>query len=181
MHMKDKSSLYGLLAEFKDSDELLKAAERTYAKGYRNIDAYTPMPIHGLAEAMGSHSTKVPLVVLIGALTGCTAGFMMQVISTVLHYPQNIGGRPFFSWPAYMPITFECTILFAAFSAVFGMLIMNGLPRPYHPLFNVDRFSRVTQDGFFLCIESEDPLFDENSTAAFLKDLGAAEVSEVQP
>lgn len=177
----DQPALYGLLGEFKDPESLLAAAEKAHARGYRAVEAYSPMPIHGLAEALGFRKNGVPLIVLGGGIAGAFTGFMMQFIATVLHYPQNIGGRPLFSWPSYTPVAYECTILFAAFSAVIGMIILNKLPMPYHPLFNVDSFSKASQDGFFLCVESTDPLFNTNDTTAFLKQIGALEVSEVKP
>lgn len=171
--------LYGLMAEFVSPEEVLHAAEAAHAAGYRHMDAYSPSPVHGLSEAIGYRHTKVPLVVLIGGLTGACFGFGLCYYMTVLAYAHNTGGKPLNSWPAYIPITFECTVLFAAFSAVIGMLTMNGLPRPYHPVFNAPRFSQVNVDRFFLCIEARDPKFDLQATRQFLLNQHAYEVTEV--
>src|SRR5580693_9381047 len=171
--------LYGMMAEFKEPDEVLAATKAAYAAGYRRMDAYSPLPVHGLAEAVGFRKTYLPLVVLIGGLTGCFCGFAFQYWVSVINYPVIIGGKPMNSWPSFIPVTFECTVLFAALSAVFGMLALNGLPQPYHPVFNVDRFERATRDRFFLCIEARDPKFDRVATRTFLESLGAHEVSEV--
>lgn len=171
--------VYGLIAEFDNPDQLVQAAERAYAEGYRKLDAYSPLPIHGLAEAMGSEGTAVPKVVLVGGLTGCAFGYGLCYWMTVLSYPHNVGGRPLYSWPAYIPITFECTVLFAALSAVFGLFLMNGFPKPYHPVFNVARFVNASQDRFFLCIESIDRKFDVERTRDFLLSLSPTFVTEV--
>jgi hypothetical protein len=136
--------------------------------GYRSMDAYTPYPVDGLARSLGEKETKVPFVVLIGGLTGAGIGFFMQYWSMAVDYPFNVGGRPLNSWPVFIPVTFEVMILVASFAAFLGMLFMNGLPRPNHPVFNVPRFARASQDRFFLCIESDDPLFEETATAALL-------------
>jgi Protein of unknown function (DUF3341). len=174
-----ETRLYGLMAEFANPDQLVHAAEKVYAEGYRDIDAYAPMPVHGLAEAVGMHSTKVPLVVLIGGLAGACAGFGLCFFMAALAYVHNTGGKPVNSWPAWIPITFEMTVLLGAFSAVFGMLIMNGLPKPYHPVFNSPRFSLATDDRFFLCVEATDPKFDAIATRDLLRSLEAYEVTEV--
>jgi hypothetical protein len=171
--------LYGIMAEFEQPEHVLEATKRAYAAGYRRMDAYSPLPIHGLSEALGFQKTKLPLIVLIGGIIGCLGGFGLQYWASVINYPIIIGGKPMNSWPAFIPITFECTILFAALSAVFGMLALNGLPQPYHPVFNVDRFERATRDRFFLCIEARDKQFDRMQTRKFLEGLGANEVSEV--
>ena len=171
--------LHGVMAEFQNPAELLEATHRAYAAGYREMDAYTPLPIHGLAEALGFHKTGVPLAVLIGGLAGAAGGFGLCYFMAALTYVHNIGGRPIFSWPSFIPITFETTVLLASFAAVFGMLIMNGLPMPYHPVFNVPRFALASDDRFFLCIEATDPKFDISGTRAFLESLGAYEVSDV--
>lgn len=163
--------IYGLLAEFHSPEELLVAAHRTYQEGYRDMDAYSPCPVEGLAEAIGHHRTRLPLVVLIGGLIGCASGFLLQYWASVLYYPLNVGGRPLNSWPAFVPITFETTILFAALSAVLGMLALNGLPTPYHPVFNVDRFALASRNRFFLAIEARDPKFDHARTRQFLESL----------
>lgn len=175
----ERPSLYGLLAEFERPEELVSAAERARKAGYRRMDAYTPFPIHGLSDAMGFRPTKLPFVVLAGGLAGCAAALAMMWYSTNVHYPLNVGGRPFASWPSFIPITFELTVLFAALSAVFGMLGMNGLPMPYHPVFNAPRFAFASRDRFFLCIEARDPKFSVTETRAFLTGLGAREVVEV--
>jgi hypothetical protein len=178
-HEDDTPKVYGLIAEFDEADTLLKATTKAHEAGYRTMDAYSPFPIHGLAEAMGVRKTYVSLVTLIGGLTGTATGFGMQWFASVKHYPYSIGGKPLNSWPAFMPITFELTILFAAFSALGSMLLFNGLPRPHHPIFNAKRFERASSDGFFLCIEETDAQYDTDQTKAFLEGLGPVEVSEV--
>lgn len=177
--MKERA-LYGILAEFATPDSLLEAGRSAYAAGYRRMDGYSPLPIEGLSEALGFHQTKLPYVVLIGGITGAIAGFGLQYWTSVIDYPLNVGGRPYNSWPAFVPVTFETTILFAALTAVLGMLAMNGLPTPYHPVFNVPRFALATRNRFFLCIEARDRNFDRQKTAEFLKSLGALEVTEVE-
>jgi len=172
--------IYGLLAEFENTELLLEAAHQTHQSGYRRIDAFTPFPVEGLAEAIGFRSTRVPLIVLIGGLIGCLGGFFLQVYPNVFGYPLNIGGKPYYSWPSFIPITFELTILCAALSAVLGMLALNGLPTPYHPVFNVSRFQLASRNRFFLCIKARDPLFDLEKTKKFLKDLKAHEVFEIE-
>jgi len=175
-----KRPLYGLIAEFENPDELLAAAHRARAEGYRRMDAFTPLPVEGLAEAVGFEKTRLPLVVLLGGLCGCVGGFLLQYYPSVIDYPLNIAGKPFNSWPAFVPVTFEMTILGAALSAVFGMLAMNGLPKPYHPVFNVPRFELASRNRFFLCIKAHDPKFDPARTRDFLAGLRAREVSEVE-
>jgi Alternative complex III, ActD subunit len=174
-----KHPLYGLLAEFDNTEDLIEAANRAREAGYRRMDAFTPFPVEGLADAVGFHRTRVPLIVLIGGLIGCGGGFFLQYYPNVIGYPLNIGGRPYFSWPAFIPITFELTILCAALSAVFGMLALNGLPTPYHPVFNVGRFELASRNRFFLVIKARDPMFDPEKTRQFLSELKAREVSEV--
>jgi Protein of unknown function (DUF3341) len=174
-------SLYGLAAEFDDPTSLVHAARRAYEEGYRKMDAYSPFPIEELSEAIGFHHSRLPLLVLIGGILGCLGGFFMQYYIAVIHYPTNIGGKPFNSWPAFIPVIFECTVLVAALTAVFGMLALNGLPEPYHPLFNVKRFALATRNRFFLCIESKDPKFHPDKTRQFLDSLAPREVSEVEP
>lgn len=173
--------IYGVMAEFETPDEVLRAARESYRAGYRHMDSYTPFPVEGLAEALHLHRTWLPLIVLGGGLTGAGAGLFMQWFATVIDYPLNVGGRPYFSLPMYIPITFELTILFAAFAAVFGMIILNRLPKPYHPVFNAPHFERASQDRFFLCIEATDPKFDREATKQFLLRLNPFAVSEVEP
>ena len=176
-----KPRLYGLMAEFEHPEDVVAAARSAYAEGYRKMDAYTPFPIEELSEALGLRHTLLPWVVLGGGATGALAGFFMQYYLSVVEYPLNIGGRPLNSWPSFIPVTFEMTILFAALSAVLGMIILNGLPRPYHPVFNVPRFALASRNRFFLCIESGDPKFDPERTRRFLLALHPVEVSEVEP
>lgn len=172
--------VYGLMAEFAGPEDLLAATRRAYQEGYRKMDAYTPFPIEGLVEALGFRHTRLPLIVLAGGLFGGVAAFGIQYYSAVIDYPLNVGGRPFNSWPSFIPITFELVILTAAIFAVFGMLALNGLPMPYHPVFNVPRFELATRNRFFLCIEATDPTFHLDETRQFLESLGPMEVSIVE-
>ncbi|MCS6831388.1 MAG: DUF3341 domain-containing protein [bacterium] len=172
--------LHGIIAEYETAEELLHAARRAREAGYTRMDAYSPFPVHGLAEAIGFEDYKVPWTVFLSGVAGAIAGFAMQYYISVIDYPLNVGGRPLFSWPAYIPVTFETTVLFAAFGAFIGMLAFNGLPQPYHPIFNAPRFERASQDRFFLCIEATDPLFDRTGTRHFLESTGARLVSEVE-
>jgi hypothetical protein len=168
------------MAEFTGPKELLQAAKAAYEAGYRRMDAYSPLPVDGLAEALGFRHTRVPLLVLTGGLVGCAGGFFLQYWISAMDYPSNVGGRPYNSWPSFIPVTFELTILVAAFAALLGMLALNGLPMPYHPVFNVPRFVQATRDRFFLCIEAIDPKFDRERTKAFLESLGPSTVSAVE-
>ena len=177
--MSAKNSTYGLIAEFSDRDELLAAAQRAHDAGYRRMDAYTPFPIEGLAEALGHRNTAVPLIVLCGGVAGALGGYFMEWYSMAVDYPLNIAGRPFNSWPAYIPITFELMVLCASLSAVIGMLALNKLPEPHHPVFNAPYFDRASTDKFFLCIEARDPKFDLAATRNFLESLKPESVAEV--
>ncbi len=171
--------LYGLMAEFEDPNALVDATRRAYQEGYRVMDAYSPFPIEELSEALGIHSTAVPLLVLFGGIVGALSGYGLQYWVSAIAYPLNVGGRPFNSWPAFVPVTFEMTVLVAALTAVFGMLALNRLPMPYHPVFNTPRFALATRDRFFLCIEAADPKFDRDLTRSFLQRLTPREVSDV--
>jgi hypothetical protein len=174
-----KEGVYGVMAEFDNPGALVSATRAAREQGYRKLDAYTPFPIEELNDVMHLHKNKLPLIVLCGGLLGGLTGYLLQYFVTVLYFPINIGGRPLHSWPSYIIITFELTILFGALSAVLGLLGLCGLPMPYHPVFNVPRFSAASRDRFFLCIEAADPLFDVEKTSSFLSALEAKEVSEV--
>jgi hypothetical protein len=171
--------IYGLMAEFDGPTALVVSANRAYEAGYRRMDAYSPIPIEELHKALGFHHTKLPLIVLIGGLVGGLGGYVLQYWSSAIAYPMNVGGRPFHSWPQFIPVTFETTILGAALAAVLGMLALNGLPMPYHPVFNAPRFALASRNRFFLCIEARDPKFDRDATQKFLEDLEPRGVSEV--
>ena len=177
----EKTSIYGLIAEFDNPDALVGAAHRAFAEGFRKMDAYSPFPVEGLAEALGFHRTRVPLIVLTGGILGCLGGFFLQYWLAVIDYPINVGGRPLNSWPSFIPVTFELTILIAALSAFFGVLALNGLPMPYHPVFNVERFELASRNRFFLLIEAADPRFDSAGTRRFLENIGSHGVYEVEP
>src|SRR3954464_2093921 len=166
--------IYGLMAEFGDYEQILAASRCAYGEGYRRMDAYTPFPVEGLAEALGRTGTAIPFLVLLGGMTGGIGGYFMQAYSMAVDYPINIGGRPLHSWPAFVPITFELTVLCAALTAFFSVFVLNKLPEPYHPAFNVATFAQASQDRFFLCIEAVDPKFDPVQTRAFLEKLHPA-------
>lgn len=172
-------TLYGLIAEFDSADALLEAAEKTRDAGYKKFEAYTPMPIHGLDEAVGYRGTRLPWVIFGAGLTGAAGMFAFQTWVNLVAYPMNIGGRPLFSWPAFIPATFEGMVLLSAFAAVFGLIAACGLPRPYHPIFNAPNFDRASVDRFFLCIEAADPKFELKRTRQFLESLEPLAVSTV--
>jgi hypothetical protein len=169
--MRSRLPIFGLMVEFETPEEILEATRRSRQAGYRDLDAYTPYPVEGLATELGLPHTRLPAVVLIGGLVGAGAGFLMQYWTMAVDYPLNVGGRPYNSWPVFIPIAFEMMVLVAALAALLGMLFLNGLPQPHHPVFNVARFARATQDRFFLCIEATDPHFDRRATAEFLVSL----------
>lgn len=172
--------LYGLMAEFEDPTALVDAARAAREAGFTQLDAYSPFPIEALTEALDLHDRKLPAVVLGGGILGGLAGYALCYWCSVIEYPLNVGGKPFHSAPAFIVPTFETTILFAAFAAVFGMLALNGLPMPYHPVFNAPRFALASRDRFFLCIEAKDPKFDHDETWAFLTKLGPRVVVDVE-
>ena len=182
MHPNPTSDFHGLLAEYGSAQALVDAAGRAHAARFRVVDAYTPFPIEELSELVcDHHRSKVPLVCLTGGIVGALSGWALASWTSVVDYPLNVGGKPFYSWPAFIPVIFETTILFAAFSAGLGMLALNRLPEPYHPVFNVEAFRRkASRDGFFLCIEAADPKFDRAATRRFLVATGAVEVHDVE-
>ncbi len=171
--------VFGIIAEFDSPSELLAATRRAYAEGYRRMDAYSPFPVPDLAHALGFHKTRVPLVTLVGGILGGLTAYLLQYWINKIAYPLNIAGRPLHSWPAFIVVTFELTILFGGIACLFGMLALNGLPMPYHPVFNVERFNSASRDRFFLCIEATDPKFELTSTREFLLALSPHLVSEV--
>jgi hypothetical protein len=175
--MKPRTPVYGLLAEFETANEVLLAAQKAFRAGYREMDAFTPYTVEGLATALGTPPSRIPSVVLMGGLAGGAIGFFMQIWAMAVNYPINVGGRPYNSWPVFIPITFEVLVLVAAFSAFFGMMFLSGFPRLHHPLFSEPRFARASQDRFFLCIEATDPRFDSQATLEFL--AGLVPVGEV--
>lgn len=177
--MQTAPEIYGIAAEFLTPEELVAAARRVRASGYRRADAYSPFPVHGLAEALGFPRTRVPLITLIGGLMGATFGFFMLWYANRIAYPWNVGGRPMNSWPAFIPITFELGVLGASLSAVLGMFMLNGLPMPYHPMFNHPGFHLASQERFFLVIEKSDPKFDLTATRELLEAMKPVSVAEV--
>ena len=178
-HEPRTASIHGLMAEFDNPTDLVEAATRARLAGYTLMDAYTPFPIEELDDALGLKRNPLPLIVLLGGIFGGGGGYFLEYWTQVIAWPMNIGGRPFHSWPHFIPVTFECTVLGASLAAFVGMLALNGLPKPYHPVFNVLGFDRASRDRFFLCIESTDPKFDRRATESFLKDLHPRGVSEV--
>jgi hypothetical protein len=177
--MKPRFDIYGVMAEFEKPDAVLEATRQARQHGYTHMDAYSPYPVEGLARELGMRHTGIPFVVLMAGLVGAAVGFFMQWYTMAVDYPFNIGGRPHNSWPVFIPITFEVMVLVAGFSALLGMLLLNGLPRPYHPVFNVPRFTEASQDRFFLCIEATDPKFDREATKQFLAALGPSGIMDV--
>ena len=178
--MDTKPPLYGLMAEYENPTDLVEAARQTYDAGYRRINGYSPFPIPELWEAIGFHKTRLPIIVLIGGIFGGLAGYFMMYYMEVMDYPLNVGGRPFHSAPSFMPITFETTVLCAALAGILGMLALNGLPEPYHPVFNTPNFALASRDRFFLLIEARDDKFDHAQTAELLRSLGPLEVTDVE-
>jgi hypothetical protein len=178
--MEHRSLIHGVMGEFETPEQVLAAAEAARAAGYRHIEAYTPLPIEGLAEAIGFRRPWVNWITLAGGIGGGLTGFGLQYWCAAITYPMNIAGRPLNSWPAFIPVTFELTILGASIFAVVGMLALNGLPQPYHPVFSVERFARASTDRFFLCIEARDPKFDVAESTRFLQSVNAQYISEVK-
>jgi hypothetical protein len=174
-----ESASYGLMAEFDSPQELLDAAQKTHRAGYKQVDAFSPFPVEGLADAIGFHKNNVSLVVLIGGIIGGLSGYLLQYYVAVISYPINVGGRPLHSWPSFIIVTFELTILFGGLSAAIGMLALNGLPMPYHPVFNVPEFAKASDDKFFLVVFASDPNYDAARTRDFLKGLAPRAISEV--
>ena|SRR5579884_2709065 len=175
----DRARTFGTLAEFAGPDDLLRAASQAYQAGYRRMDAYSPFPIEGLADAIGMHRSWIPWIVLTFGFIGGITGYLLQLLAMGVWYPINVGGRPYNSILSFVPVTFELTILFASLSAVASLFIVNRLPQPYHPVFNVDEFARASTDRFFLVIQADDPRFDPGLTRDFLQSLGAREVFDV--
>lgn len=175
----EEKELFGLMAEFEEHEELLAAARKAYAEGYRRMDGYSPFPIEGLAEALGHEYTAVPLITLVGGIVGGLGGYFMEWIAMAKLYPLNVGGRPYNSWPNFIPITFELTVLIASTAAFLSVFVLNRLPEPHHPVFNVPEFERASSDRFFLCIEATDPKFDGEATRKFLESAKPCKVTEV--
>ncbi len=180
MEVKKGPHLYGLIAEFKDEHEVVEAAKKITAEGYTKVDAYSPFPMHSIDSALKIWDPRIKWFIFFGGLCGCVFGFGLQCYISAVEYPLNIGGRPMISWPQFIPVTFECTILGAALTAVIGMMALNGLPQLYHPVFNVPGFERATKDGFFLYIEAKDPKFQLEKTKKFLEECKAAAVNVVE-
>jgi hypothetical protein len=179
--VQNERQLYGLLAKFSTQEDLITASDRTYSEGYRKFDAYSPYPVADLARSMHLKSSFLPFVILAGGIMGVVGGFLMMTFATVRDYPLNIGGRPLFSWPAYIPITFELTVLLGALAGILGLFAVTRFPQPYHPVFNSEDFNEHgSQDAFYLSIEASDPQFDLERTRRFLENLGPAQVSEIE-
>ena len=175
-----KNPVFGLVAEFDAPGDLIRAAEKASQAGYTAVEAYSPFPVHGLTDAMQWDDAKVPWAIFGAGVIGCFAGFGLESWVSVVAYPHNVGGRPLLSWPSFIPVVFECTVLFAGVTAFLGTLAFNGLPRPHNPIFGAKNFDRASQDKFFLCVESSDPKFDDVETEKFLQSLGATSVSSVR-
>lgn len=173
------ATVHGIIARYESADALLSAARQARQRGYRRMDAFSPMPVHGLSEALDAEDFRLPWLVFLCGVAGAALGYGLQYFVSVVDYPLNVGGRPFHSWPSFIPVTFETTVLLAAFGAVFGMFAMNGLPRPHHPVFGAPGFDRASSDGFFLCVEATDPKFDREEVKRFFADTGALDVAEV--
>jgi len=173
------SRYYGIAAEFKSPEDLMSAIRRSREAGYSRMDAYTPFPVHGLSEELRFRDERVPIFMFLGGLTGGLFGFFLQTYTNVWDYPFNVGGKPLLSYVNWVPITFECTVLFSALTGLVSMVMLNGLPKPYDPMFNIPNFSRASQDRFFLCIEARDPNFSVDEVTRFLESLGADEVQAV--
>lgn len=174
-----KPEIYGVVGEFASAEAVLEAAIKVHEAGYKKAEAYTPFPVEGLAEALGFHHSPVALLTLLAGIMGGGTGFFMCWYANVISYKLNIGGRPPNSWPAWIPITFELTVLFAALTAAISMIVLNGLPRLHHPIFETPHFSEASRDRFFLCIEAKDPKFASDTAASFLATAGALAVTEV--
>ncbi len=172
--------IYGVMAEFDNPTDVTAAAQAARAAGYTRIDAFSPYPIEELSDIIIERKTRLPWIIFAGGALGCISGYMLQYWTQAIDYPINIGGRPLNSWVAFIPPTFETTILFAALTAVIAMIVLNGLPQPYHPVFNVPRFDLASRNRFFLLIESSDPRFDRDETTLFLRSTNAREVTDVQ-
>jgi hypothetical protein len=179
-HHRSTPPMYGVMAEFDNPSDLVAAARQVYQLGYRRINGYSPYPIEELWEAIGFHKTGLPVIVFLGGVLGGLGGFFMQYYIEVLRYPLNVGGKPFNSWPAFIPITFECTVLCAAFAAVLGMLALNKLPQPYHPVFNAPNFAMATRDRFVLVIEASDRKYRHDEVVNLLRSLGPSDVIDVE-
>jgi hypothetical protein len=175
-----RAALHGIMAEFDSPTALVAAIHQARDAGYRVMDAYSPIPVEEVAEALHIHDRLLPILVFFGGLAGCIGGMSLAYWTSVIDYPINVGGRPFFSWPSFLPVTFETTVLCAALTTVLGLLALNGLPMPYHPVFNVPQFALATREKFFLCIEATDPQFDLRETRRFLEELGPLSVAEVE-
>jgi hypothetical protein len=173
------NALHGVMAEFDNADALVAAARQTMAGGWTRVEAYSPVPIEDLNTIIHKKRTVLPKLVLAGGLTGMATGFGLQYWASVIEYPMNVGGRPLASWTTFIVPSYELTILFSALTAAIGMIVLSGLPAPYHPVFNVERFSMASSDKFFLVIESTDPKFDQHAATEFLKGTGAKGVYDV--